>query len=301
MKKFFISAMVLLAGLSVHAQLVEINSMSRVALPEGMIVSVPTISPDGSFVVVSDARNSALTKIDLENGATSQVAANASGYDVKISADGRNVVYREFSTGKNNLRYTALKSADLTTGKTEVLVKPTRKLNAGMEMAGSTVTAVENGRTRTVALNGSKATAPKVAASINYGHLDITVNGKTTTIDPQGRGSYLWPSVSPDGTKVVYYLAGRGCYVCDIDGSNSVALGMLRAAKWLNNEMIVGMNDTDNGEYVTSSSLIASDLKGKRQTLTDSSLLAMYPSVDAQGNRIAFATADGQLFIINLK
>ena len=76
---------------------------------------------------------------------------------------------------------------------------------------------------------------------------------------------------------------------------------MLRAAKWLGNDMVVGMNDVDNGEFVTSSAIVASDLKGNRQELTNETLIAMYPSVSADGKKIAFATAEGELFIINLK
>ncbi|MDE6463924.1 MAG: hypothetical protein K2L16_04750, partial [Muribaculaceae bacterium] len=127
------------------------------------------------------------------------------------------------------------------------------------------------------------------------------VDGRTVTLDPQGRGSYLWPQLSPDGTKIVYYLAGRGCFVCDTDGSNVRPLGMLRAAKWLDNETIVGMNDVDDGEFITSSSIIASNLEGVRQTLTSDDVIALYPSASADGRNIAFATPEGRLFIINLK
>jgi Tol biopolymer transport system component len=167
-------------------------------------------------------------------------------------------------------------------------------------MAGNSVTAVENGRVRARSLDGSRAQQTAVV-SINYGHLDYTVNGRTVTLDPQGRGSYLWPALSPDGTKVVYYLAGRGCFVCDVDGTNIRRLGMLRGAKWLNNEIVVGMNDVDNGEFVTSSSIIASDLQGQRQTLTADDTIAMYPSASADGKNIAYVTPEGRVFIINLK
>ena len=301
MKKFIFSATLLVAGLGMSAQLVEINSMQRVNLPEGMAVNIPTISPDGSFVVVSDMASSALTKIDITSGATAQVTDNGSGIGVKISTDGSQVVFRQSTIAKNKLRYTSLQSVNLTDGKAKQLVAPSRKLNGGVSITGNTVTAVENNKTRVLKLNGSKEAATPVV-SINYGHLEYTnASGKTTTLDPQGRGSYLWPALSPDGTKVVYYLAGGGCFVCNIDGSNPVSLGMLRAATWLNNDVVVGMNDVDNGDFFVSSSIIAADLKGARQTLTEDNIIAMYPTASADGKRIAFATPDGQLFVINLK
>lgn len=300
MKKQLLAAALLLAATAASAQLVEVNSMQRVEVPEGMIVSVPTLSPDGSFVVVSDAAGTGLTKFGIDGGAPVRVAENASGYDVRISADGNNIIFRQSSIGKDHLRYTALKSFDLTKGSETTLVKPTRNLGAGIALKGNAVTAIEKGKAKVKKLgSGDSKAAPVV--SINYGHLDYTADGRTVTLDPQGRGSYLWPVLSPDGTKIAYYLAGRGCFVCNTDGSNPVALGMLRAAKWLDNNTLVGMNDRDNGEYTTSSAIIATDLNGTRQQLTNETLIAMYPSVSADGKKIAFATPQGELFIINLK
>lgn len=58
------------------------------------------------------------------------------------------------------------------------------------------------------------------------------------------------------------------------------------------------MNDKDNGEVVTSSSIVAATLYGVRQTLTDSSVIAMYPYTN--GEKIAFSTANGEAYVINI-
>lgn len=301
MKKVLISALMMTAGLGLSAQLVEINSMQKVALPEGLYVNVPTLSPDGKFVVVSDLAGDGLTQIPLDGGDVRVITRNASGYDVQISSDSRQVVFRQSKTGADRLRYTSLHSVDLKNGKELELIKPTRHLNSGVGINATTVTAIENGRARVHAFNGTVAKI-EPTVSISYGHLVYTsADGSSVTLDPQGRGSYLWPQLSPDGNKVVYYLAGRGCFVCDIDGSNPVALGMLRAAKWLGNEMVIGMNDVDNGEAVQSSSVIVSDLTGKRQQLTTDETIAVFPSASADARRIAFSTPQGDLYIINLK
>ncbi|MDE6207954.1 MAG: hypothetical protein K2M55_09110 [Muribaculaceae bacterium] len=301
MKKTLISALLITAAMGASAQLVEINSMQKVSLPEGLYINVPTISPDGSFVLASDLAGDGLTQIPLDGSAVRVVTSNASGYDVRISDDSRNVVFRQSTTGADHLRYTALKAVDLATGVETELVKPTRHLNSGVSIKSGAVTAVENGRARARAINGGTATL-EPTVSISYGHLVYTdAQGNATTLDPQGRGSYLWPQLSPDGTKVVYYLSGYGCYVCNTDGSNPAPLGLLRAAKWLGNDMLVGMNDVDNGEYTTSSAIIATDLNGTRQQLTTDETIAMFPSVSADGRRIAFSTPEGELYIINLK
>ena len=60
------------------------------------------------------------------------------------------------------------------------------------------------------------------------------------------------------------------------------------------------MNDKDNGEVVTSSSIVAVTLDGTRQTLTDSSVIAMYPYASLNGEKIAFTTSNGEAYIINI-
>ena len=136
----------------------------------------------------------------------------------------------------------------------------------------------------------------------NSGSYGLILRVPYEMISPNGQegASYLWASVSPNGTKVCYYYVSGGCYVADIDGSNPVFVGNIRAAKWLNDLTVVGMHDIDNGEYVTSSKLIAASIDGKvKQELTTDSSMAMYPSAEA--NRIAYSTPKGELFIINLK
>ena len=60
MKKIFISAMLLCSSVLGFAQLVEIQSIDKIALPEGVSVDKATLSPDGSFVVFS--QNTIFTK-----------------------------------------------------------------------------------------------------------------------------------------------------------------------------------------------------------------------------------------------
>jgi hypothetical protein len=129
----------------------------------------------------------------------------------------------------------------------------------------------------------------------------ITRNGITTLVAPHGTEgqSYLWPQVSPDGTKILYFVVGKGCYVCNIDGSNPRPQGVLRASVWYDNNVIVGMDHKDDGRVTTSSKLIAKNINSNAtQVLTTSSVKAMYPSVGA--NNISFVTPQGELYVINI-
>ena len=294
MKKIFVSAMLLCSSVLGFAQLVEIQSVDKIDLPEGVSVNQATISPDGSFVVFSQNTKGGLHKMDLASKEINMISANGNSFDLKIAADGT-VVFRESRTAENKLRYTSLKAVDAR-GVETTLVAPTRDLN-GFAVNGTNVMTVDNNKVEAKSLNGGAAVQMPVA-SIRYGQLCIDGN----VISPNGQegASYLWPSISPNGTKVCYYLATKGCYVANIDGSDPVFVGAIRAAKWLNDLTVVGMHDIDNGSVVTSSKLVVASIDGKTaQDITVKESFAMFPTTN--GKRIAYSTPMGDLFIINLK
>lgn len=286
-----------LASSVTSAQLLNVGSIEKVNLPAGVWVMQSAMSYDGSFAVIN---GNSIQKVDFATGKTTKIAESASLQNIEISEDGSTVVFRQ-SSYQGKLRYTSLKSVNLNNGKETILVAPSRNLQ-GFNVVGNRVNAVNRGQISTRALSETASTVAPVA-SINRGALQITVNGVTKNISPQGTSgqSYLWPSVSPDGTKVLYYLVGSGAYVCNLDGSNSVRVADIRAAQWYNNNIVVGMDDTDDGLVVTASKLVAVKTDGKvRQDLTQESSMAMYPSVAKNGSRIAFSTPNGELFIINV-
>ena len=286
--------MLLCSSMLGFAQLVEIQSIDKVALPEGVSVDKATLSPDGSFVVFSQNTVAGLHKMDLATREISLISKDGNSFDLKIATDGT-VVFRESKTAENKLRYTSLKAVS-PRGVETTLVAPTRNLN-GFAVNGTNVMTVDNNKVEAKSLNGDVAVKMPVA-SIRYGQLCIDGN----VISPNGTegASYLWASVSPNGTKVCYYYVSGGCYVADIDGSNPVYVGQLRAAKWLNDITVVGMHDIDDGSVVTSSKLIAASIDGKvHQELTSDESMAMFPSTN--GGKIAYSTPAGEMFIINLK
>lgn len=300
MKHFVISALMLGWAVAGSAQLLSVGNVEKVNLPAGLQADQAVISPDGKCVVMSTNNDRSLQRVDLTTGKAAQVTSNGSMLGLEFTDDSRSIVYRQSTTNDKHLRYTAVKAADLATGAETTIVKPTRKLN-GFAVEGRNVASVDNKKFRAANLDGAKAVKAPVA-SIYYGQLLVTVDGKTTAINPNGKEgrSYLWPSVSPDGTKVLYYLGSDGCYVCDIDGKNPVRLGEIRAPRWIDNATVVGMRDRDNGYVQTASTIVASNLSGVQQDLTDASVIAMYPSVSADGSKIAFSTPQGELYIINI-
>ena len=167
MKKIFISAMLLCSSMLGFAQLVEIQSIDKVALPEGVSVDKATISPAGSFVVFSQNTVAGLHKMDLAPNEINMISANGNSFDLKIAAAGT-VVFRESRTAENKLRYTSLKAVNAR-GVETTLVAPTRDLN-GFAVNGTNVMTVDNNKSEAKSLNGGVAVQMPVA-SFNHGQL----------------------------------------------------------------------------------------------------------------------------------
>lgn len=292
MKKFFISAAVVLASLSMSAKVFTVGDVQQV---NGVVVDEPVIAADGSFVVTSAANG--LHKVDLASGATELIVKGEGLSRVAISPDGNTIAYVQTTFDKNHLSYKSLQTVNLETKKHETVVKQSRNLADGVALTDARIVGLNNGKMAKKAVSTATAAERPVVAT-SYGHL--TVDGQA--IDPQGKGSYLWPSLSPDGTQIVYWLVYRGCFVCNLDGSNPRPVGGLRAAVWAGNDAVIGMNDIENDDQVVvASSLVAVDLNsGEKQVLTPETVIAMYPSVDANATRVAFTDNNGNLYYVNL-
>lgn len=296
MMRKILFAMALGFSMSAMGQVLQVTSIERVNMPEK--AAVAAISPQGDYLLLTSATNQGLTKLDLTNGESQTLStAPSAGHNVKISPDGQTVVYREGSFNKKHLRMSTLKSVNLATGASQVLVKPTRDLQ-GYAVDATSAGVVNKGKFSKKALGNAKAQNVPVL-SINKGQLMITVNGKTRKLSPNGdQFSYMWASLSPDGTKVLYYQAAHGTYVCNLDGSNVRKVGKMRAPVWYDNNTVVGMLDLDDGEFIYASTIVAATLDGMTQTLTDDATIAMYPH--AADGKIAFSTPAGEAYIINV-
>lgn len=300
MKKLLL-ALTICVSTAGFAQVLNVASVEKLNIPADANKTIVGISPKGDYVLFSTVQNVGLTKYDLQNGETTVVTtAPGAGFGAKISEDGTSVVYRETSLSPNHLKKVSLKTKNLSTGEVKTIISETRDLQ-GVSLDGNTVVAINKGKKSTKSLTSAKAQTEKPVLSINNRALIITKNGKTRVFSPNGsQYSYIWPSVSPDGTKALYYICGIGAFVCDINGSNVKNIGKIRAPKWYNNNVVIGMNDIDNGEFVTSSSIIAYSLDGNKQTLTKESEIAMFPYVSADGSKIVCSSPMGEAFIINI-
>ena len=277
MKKIFFS-LALAVSMMASAQVFEVGQLTKLNTPTDTDVKVAGVSADGSYVLITNGSNHGLRRYDVATGKTTTISTAAgAGYNVQISKDGQELVYRETSFDAQGLRRSDIIRLDLTTSKTATIAKGQRDMIA---MAN---------------------TGASVSVSINDRKIVLTKNGKNIVLAPNGsQESYIWPSVSPDGTKLCYYVCGNGCWVANLDGSGKQYIGHgVQAAKWYNNNTLVAMDAEDDGHYITASAIVAYTLDGKKQLLTNSSMVAMYP--DVAENMIVFSTLDGETYMLNVK
>ncbi len=280
------------------AQIMEVASVEKLNTPQ-MDAKIAGISPDGSYILLTTGTNTGLQKYDLATGQVSVLTtAEGAGYNAKISADGKDVVYRETTTGADRLRRSKLVRQTLASKATSTIVPETRDLE-GYAIHGNAVVAVNKRKV-------SRAGVPTVVrpvVSIKDRQLMISRGEESVVLSPNGTHlSYLWPSISPDGTKVCYYIAGNGCWVANIDGSNPQYIAhKCRAAQWYNNNTLIAMADEDDGHVITASAIVAYTLDGKKQVLTGSNLIATYPYASVDGKKIAFSTEQGEVYMLNIK
>jgi Tol biopolymer transport system component len=277
MKKIFLS-LALAVSMMASAQVFEVGQLTKLATPENADAKVAGVSPDGSYILLTSGSNHGLQRFDIATGKTTVLStASGAGYNVKVSNDGQEIVYRETSIGKDHLRKHDVVRLNMAAAKRMTVAKGQRDVKKMVVSNTQMSVSIEN---RLIVLNR---------------------NGKNITLAPNGsHESYIWPSISPDGKKLCYYVCGNGCWVCNIDGSNKQYIGHgVQAAKWYDNNTLVAMDSKDDGHFTTESTIVAYTLDGKKQVLTNNSMIAMYPYVAA--NAIVFSTLEGETYMLNVK
>ena len=284
------------------AQIVDVVSIQQLPVDVGTFYH-PTLSPQGDYLLVSDQGYNGLVKIDLAtNQQTILSTASSAGYSPSISPDGKKIAFREVSY-RDKLRYVSVKSIDLSAPKTVVEEMTPSRNFSGMRMTTGALKIAQGKKEVSKKIgNAIQASDPPLVTSED-GVIVMYKNGVRTELAPNGKDKrYVRPSVSPDGTKLVYTMViPESTWVCDIDGKNPVALGYLNTPQWLGNQCIIGMTNKDDGHTVLSSSIDVVTVDGKtRQTLTPASMKAMCPSVSADGKTVAFYTDNGGIYIMNI-
>ena len=258
------------------AQLLEVTSTQLVTSKAD--AKVAAFSPNGDYLLLTNTSNQGLQSMNLASKKVTTISkADGAGYNVQISSNGNQIVYREVTLDATKSRLSNIVRVDLAAKTTQVVAKKQQHLAAMV------------------------ADADRPSFSIKDRQLMMTKNGKTIVFSPNGQQySYHWASLSPNGKKVSYYISSVGCFVCDIDGKNIQFIGHnILAPVWYNDNILVGCDTKDNGEVVLESVIVAYSLDGKKQVLTNGEQIAVFPQ--AANGKIAYSTSEGEIYIMNVK
>ncbi len=132
-------------------------------------------------------------------------------------------------------------------------------------------------------------------------NLNLYRNGERIVLKPHGDVNYIWSSLSPDQTMILFNTK-YGTAICDLNGQEIINLGPdFDAPVWYGNDYVVGMDDNHDGYYITESSIMMASVDGtvvKRLSTPEG--MGMYPNVDARSGRIVYNTDNGDIRLMQI-
>jgi Tol biopolymer transport system component len=292
---------VLLAGLALPASgQVRVISTERLPLPADRVWSAPQFSPDGSTVFVTTAGYRGLWRYTPATRSLQQICDDAgAGYGFTVSPDGNRVAFRRTLEGMPmNRRVQEVVEVDLSSG--AQIVKATGRdlqvpvyagdrmvSGAGAVMKSASSTALPNAR----------------VLGIEETKISLLVHGTARRLDPYRNGSYIWPSLSPDGTRLVAYEMSRGMFVADIAGNILAELGRCDAPSWMRSgNWIVYMREKNDGHQITGSDIYCvSPTGGAPVRLTGTPAIELMPVCSPVDDRILVCTPSGEVLVLTYR
>lgn len=296
-KRIFLSLITILNIIIVVGQSIHVNAQYELVLSSKSAFN-SVLSPDGAYLLYSTANFQGLHIYDFKKKSDKVVSTGINaGYDPLFANENSEVYYRNsrFESGK---RYDLLESFNVKSGNRRQLLEPQRNLRTARSTRDGLLIQTDDKQSPT-AIGRTKALS-SVYVSTEDLKIFVYANGRRTELRPiiGENVNYIWVSLSPDQTKILFTAMGKGTYICDLSGKIIAKLAYLNAPVWYNDKFVVGMQDKDNGDVVTSSIIlmISIDTKIKKQ-ISNPSHIAINPSAAGKAGKIAYSTLNGRIVI----
>lgn len=294
--------MIMLFTAEAYPQDIRVRSVKRVIPDDNGSYLLSGVIPGTGQLLVAGSGYTGLMLLDTRKGSLQVITGDAgAGYEPAATADGKKILYRS-DTFTGNMKYSSVYSYDIETGSRELLVDKGRDVlppavsgNAVLLKSESGMKVEQAGPVLKSGSDGSFVVIEEMMPVLYRG-------GERKALMPNGDGFYIWASLSPDGTRILYNYQGRGTYICDTEGRIIHDLGRINAPRWFSDRLVIGMDDRDDGHRITSSELVYYSLKDKRSVVFTSTpdRSEMFPF--AAGNRhIAFCTDNGEIYLMKVR
>jgi Tol biopolymer transport system component len=278
-----------------YAQL-TVTGIEKLPLDTARQWNSPRFTPDGATILFTSEDFNGIWKYSLADKSVSQVTQDqGSGYGFAVSQDGQYIAYRRTSINASTRRRSQeIVTTSLMDGRRSIV---SRASSLPLPVfSGSTLITETSGP---LLLKENNATS---VLGIEDTKIAIMKGGKKVLLDPFENGSYIWPSLSPDGKHIVAYEMDHGAFVCDEQGNPLVRFGRRDAPVWTRDgRWIVYMNDKDDGHRMLSSDIYCVSPDGKQTIqLTDTKdILEMHPQCSPVDNKIVCSTWSGEIYVIS--
>ena len=252
-----------------------------------------------------------LNVYDIADDVVTPLASDRlAGFSPAFSKDGKSVYFLS-QTRENMLVYREMKSVNLDGTEMSTVMGKSRGMLHPVAVDGGVVTVSDNGRKLKAKSNGG-------TYAYSAGKKIVVVkNGIEKKIAPvPTKYTYIWESLSPDGTKILFYAGGKGAYICDLDGNLVAELGKYTSPAWCGNDYVVAVNATHDGHQYETSQIVLLKVDGSykkeltapvsmsgsyKKELTAPVSMSMHPTASASGDRLTYNTIDGRLFLMDLR
>ncbi len=293
-----------LLSLAVSAQQIRVKGVSRVKPEDKGSYILSGVMPGSHYLLVSGEGYAGLSLLDTRRGRLRVISGEpGAGYEPAVTADGKRVLYRS-DNFENNRKYSSVYSFNIATGDKQLMVDKERGVlppvvsgDAILLKSDMMMRVEQSGK---ILLKGTGGETFLVIEEM----MPVLYRGEERRpLMPNGDGFYIWASLSPDESMILYNYQGRNTYICDTSGKVMHDLGLINAPKWLDNTIVIGMDDRDDGHMITGSELVYYSLQEKkRRVLTNTENRSeMFPLPFGNGKKIAFSTDQGEIYVMKIR
>jgi Tol biopolymer transport system component len=294
MKKVFIFLFVVFAANFALSQ-IRVVSIEKVNLPEKVYSYQTKFSSDGKHLYFSNSSYSGIWRYNIDGKTTQEITKdNFSGFGFDISRAGDKIAYRR-TIGEGMFRKQEIVEKSLNDNSTSV-IESAQNISTPIYYSEKIVSS------KNIAdISGLQTENEVKLLGIENTKIAIIKNGKKEILDPLENGSYIWPSLSPDGKTILAVDMTQGAFLYTIDSKVTQILGRRNAPSFTHDgKWIIYMLDKDDGHQIISSDIYAVSADGQTTVqLTNDTNINLNPVCSVTENKVAFSTLDGKLFILS--
>lgn len=292
----------LLVVLSTALSAQTINVSNRTQMQLTTKAYYPVLSPKGDKLLFTSDGYNGLFLYNLADKKQLEISKDAgAGYEPLFDAQEAKIFYRKTSF-ENKLKMDAIESFEIAKSNKILVLQPQRDLKQARNFNnGFVVTA--NRQLLKMTFGKNKQALPVYVTTQDL-KIYLYKEAKFSILNPlnQPESRYLWVSLSPNAKMILFTAAGKGTYVCDLSGKIISSLGYLNAPVWYDDNYVVGMQDKDDGQMITSSKILMFSVNGKvKAEISAANEIAMYPTAAGKASKVAYNTLDGKIMLVDIQ